>query len=126
MSEAVTSAVTGAPPAGPAPGGQPSAPPAGAWGDPDWFKRAVFYEVLVRGFADSNDDGVGDFPGLIEHLDYLRWLGVDCLWLLPFYASPLRDGGYDITDYHPCSPPTAPWRTCASWSPGRTRWECEW
>src|SRR5215210_583627 len=58
--------------------------------DPLWFKDAVFYEVYVRGFYDSNGDGVGDFRGLVEKLDYLAWLGVDCLWLLPVYPSPLR------------------------------------
>jgi maltose alpha-D-glucosyltransferase/alpha-amylase len=67
--------------------------------DPLWFKRAVFYEVLVRSFKDSNSDGVGDFRGLREKLDYLEWLGVDCLWIPPFYSSPLRDGGYDVADY---------------------------
>jgi maltose alpha-D-glucosyltransferase/alpha-amylase len=72
--------------------------------DPLWFKDAVFYEVYVRGFYDSNGDGVGDFRGLTEKLDYLEWLGVDCLWLLPMYASPLRDGGYDIADYRAMLP----------------------
>ena len=70
--------------------------------DPDdhrWYQRAVFYEVLVRGFYDANGDGTGDLRGLTEKLDYLEWLGVDCLWLLPFYQSPLRDGGYDISDF---------------------------
>ncbi len=67
--------------------------------DPEWFRTAVFYEVLVRAFADSTGSGSGDFRGLLERLDYLRWLGVDCLWIPPFYASPLRDGGYDIADY---------------------------
>ena len=67
--------------------------------DPLWFKRAVFYEVLVRSFKDSDGDGVGDFRGLREKLDYLQWLGVDCLWLPPFFTSPLRDGGYDVADY---------------------------
>ena len=67
--------------------------------DPEWFKRAVFYEVLVRGFHDSNNDGTGDLRGLMSRLDYLQWLGIDCLWLLPIYASPLRDGGYDISDF---------------------------
>ncbi len=66
---------------------------------PDWFKSAVFYEVLVRSFRDSNGDGTGDFQGLIEKLDYLAWLGVDCLWVPPFFTSPLRDGGYDVADY---------------------------
>jgi maltose alpha-D-glucosyltransferase / alpha-amylase len=67
--------------------------------DPQWFKRAVFYEVLVRSFQDSNGDGVGDLKGLTSKLDYLQWLGVDCLWLPPFFESPLRDGGYDVSDY---------------------------
>jgi maltose alpha-D-glucosyltransferase / alpha-amylase len=66
---------------------------------PLWFKTAVFYEVHIRGFYDGNGDGSGDFRGLTEKLDYLQWLGVDCVWLLPFYNSPLRDGGYDISDY---------------------------
>ncbi len=67
--------------------------------DPLWYRKAVFYEVLVRAFADSKGSGSGDFTGLISRLDYLQWLGVDCLWVPPFYASPLRDGGYDISDY---------------------------
>ncbi len=67
--------------------------------DPLWYKRAVFYEVLIRGFADSNGDGTGDIRGLTQKLDYLQWLGVDCVWLLPIYESPLRDGGYDISDF---------------------------
>jgi len=67
--------------------------------DERWYQRAVFYEVSVRSFFDANGDGTGDLQGLIEKLDYLSWLGVDCLWLLPFYSSPLRDGGYDISDY---------------------------
>jgi maltose alpha-D-glucosyltransferase / alpha-amylase len=64
-----------------------------------WFQRAVFYEIQVRGFYDANNDGTGDLRGITEKLDYLQWLGVDCLWLLPFYQSPLRDGGYDISDF---------------------------
>jgi maltose alpha-D-glucosyltransferase/alpha-amylase len=67
--------------------------------DERWYQRAVFYEVSVRSFFDANGDGTGDLQGLIEKLDYLSWLGVDCLWLLPFYSSPLRDGGYDIADF---------------------------
>jgi maltose alpha-D-glucosyltransferase/alpha-amylase len=67
--------------------------------DPHWYKRAVFYEVVIRGFYDSNGDGTGDIRGLTERLDHLEWLGVDCIWLLPIYASPLRDGGYDISDF---------------------------
>lgn len=67
--------------------------------DPLWFKDAVFYEVHVKAFCDGNDDGIGDFRGLIQKLDYLEWLGVNCLWLLPFFPSPLRDDGYDVADY---------------------------
>ena len=67
--------------------------------DPLWYKSAIFYEVLIRGFYDANGDGTGDIRGVTERLDYLEWLGVDCLWLLPFYQSPLRDGGYDISDF---------------------------
>ncbi len=72
--------------------------------DPQWFKTAVFYEIYVRGFYDSDADGSGDFRGLTEKLDYLQWLGVDCIWLLPMYASPLRDGGYDIADFYSVHP----------------------
>src|SRR5438309_10219143 len=67
--------------------------------DSRWYQRAVFYEVLVRGFYDASGDGNGDLRGLTERLDYLQWLGVDCIWLLPFYESPLRDGGDDISDF---------------------------
>ncbi|GAA1560238.1 maltose alpha-D-glucosyltransferase [Dactylosporangium maewongense] len=71
---------------------------------PDWFRRAVFYEVLTQACFDSNDDGCGDLLGLVSKLDYLQWLGVDCIWLPPFYDSPRRDGGYDISDYTAISP----------------------
>ena len=79
---------------------------AGQWfeSDPLWFKRAVFYEVHVRGFFDANDDGSGDLRGLTDKLDYLQWLGIDCIWLLPMYPSPLRDGGYDIADFFSVHP----------------------
>jgi maltose alpha-D-glucosyltransferase/alpha-amylase len=69
-----------------------------------WYKDAVFYEVHVKAFQDANGDGVGDFQGLTQRLDYLQDLGVDCLWLLPFFPSPLRDDGYDIADYDAVSP----------------------
>ncbi|MFF8286159.1 maltose alpha-D-glucosyltransferase [Streptomyces albus] len=72
--------------------------------DPHWFKRAVFYEVLVRSFQDSDGDGIGDLKGLTSRLDYLQWLGVDCLWLPPFFTSPLKDGGYDVADYTSVQP----------------------
>jgi maltose alpha-D-glucosyltransferase / alpha-amylase len=64
-----------------------------------WYKDAVFYEVFVRAFADSNGDGIGDLPGLTAKLDYLEWLGVDAVWMLPITPSPLRDDGYDVADY---------------------------
>lgn len=81
---------------------QPAAPlaqRAGLSDDPSWYRTAVFYEVLVRAFSDSSGDGSGDLRGLIDRLDYLQWLGIDALWLPPFYPSPLRDGGYDVADY---------------------------
>ena len=71
----------------------------GSAADPLWYKDALIYELHVRAFKDSNGDGVGDFPGLIQKLDYLQDLGVTCLWLLPFFPSPLKDDGYDISDY---------------------------
>jgi maltose alpha-D-glucosyltransferase/alpha-amylase len=67
--------------------------------DPLWYKDAVIYELHIRAFKDSNGDGIGDLEGLIEKLDYLVDLGITAIWLLPFYPSPLRDGGYDIADY---------------------------
>ncbi len=70
----------------------------------DWYKDAVFYEVHVKAFMDGNGDGVGDFVGLTERLDYLAELGVDCLWVLPMYASPRRDDGYDIADFYAVHP----------------------
>jgi maltose alpha-D-glucosyltransferase/alpha-amylase len=67
--------------------------------DPLWYKDAIIYELHVKAFADGNNDGIGDFGGLMQKLDYLQDLGVTCLWLLPFFPSPLRDDGYDIADY---------------------------
>jgi maltose alpha-D-glucosyltransferase/alpha-amylase len=72
---------------------------AGSVADPLWYKDAVIYEIHVKAFMDSDNDGLGDFPGLMQKLDYLQDLGVTCLWLLPFFPSPLRDDGYDIADY---------------------------
>ncbi len=71
----------------------------GSVADPLWFKDAVIYEIHVKAFYDSNNDGLGDFQGLMQKLDYLQDLGVTCLWVLPFFPSPLRDDGYDIADY---------------------------
>ena len=69
-----------------------------------WYKDAIFYEVYIRGFYDANGDGNGDLIGLTSRLDYLQELGVDCLWLMPIYASPLKDDGYDIADYRQIHP----------------------
>ncbi|MFC4029902.1 maltose alpha-D-glucosyltransferase [Streptomyces polygonati] len=70
----------------------------------EWFKRAVFYEAMVRSFYDRDGDGSGDLQGVIAKLDYLEWLGVDCIWLPPIFNSPLRDGGYDVSDYRAILP----------------------
>jgi len=70
----------------------------------DWYRSAVFYEVLVRSFRDTNGDGIGDLPGLTESLDYLQWLGVDCIWIPPIFESPLLDGGYDVADFYAIQP----------------------
>jgi maltose alpha-D-glucosyltransferase/alpha-amylase len=70
-----------------------------AEGDSLWYKDAIIYQLHVRAFCDSNNDGIGDFPGLMQKLDYLQELGINALWLMPFFPSPLRDDGYDISDY---------------------------
>ena len=69
-----------------------------------WWRGAVFYQVYVRSFADSNDDGVGDLPGITSRLEYLKDLGVDAIWLTPFYPSPQKDHGYDVADYFDVNP----------------------
>jgi maltose alpha-D-glucosyltransferase/alpha-amylase len=76
----------------------------GSASDPLWYKDAVIYELHVKAFADSNNDGIGDFPGLMGKLDYLQELGVTCIWLLPFFPSPGRDDGYDISNYLDVNP----------------------
>ena len=68
--------------------------------DHQWYKDAIFYELQVKSFFDSNADGIGDFRGLVEKLDYLKDLGVDCIWVTPFFPSPLKDDGYDISDFY--------------------------
>src|SRR5512138_3891874 len=72
--------------------------------DSEWWKRAVFYQIYPRSFADSNGDGIGDLPGIVQHLDYLRDLGIDAIWLSPHYPSPLWDHGYDVSDYLTVAP----------------------
>jgi len=72
--------------------------------DPCWYKDAVIYQLHIKSFFDSNNDGIGDIPGAIARLDYLAELGVNAVWLLPFYPSPRRDDGYDISDYRDVHP----------------------
>jgi maltose alpha-D-glucosyltransferase / alpha-amylase len=96
----------GGEPRGPVPGPARDEAPDADLSSPDplWYKDAVIYELHVKAFNDSNGDGIGDFRGLIERLDYLRDLGVDTIWLLPFFPSPLRDDGYDIANYYDVHP----------------------
>jgi maltose alpha-D-glucosyltransferase/alpha-amylase len=82
--------------------GAPVAAAAGA--DPLWYRDAVIFQLHIKAFFDSNDDGIGDFPGLTQKLDYVKDLGVNTIWLLPFYPSPLRDDGYDVADYRNVHP----------------------
>src|SRR5215472_12815560 len=72
--------------------------------DPLWYKDAIIYQVHVRAFYDSSGDGNGDFRGLAQKMDHLQDLGIDCIWLMPFFPSPLRDDGYDISDYRSVNP----------------------
>ncbi|STC68586.1 maltose alpha-D-glucosyltransferase [Corynebacterium pilosum] len=83
----------------PAPGNEPWQRP-----DPEWYKDAVFYELLVRAYYDPDNTGSGTLKGVMEKLDYIQWLGIDAIWLPPFYDSPLRDGGYDIRDFRKVLP----------------------
>src|SRR4051812_35692050 len=69
-----------------------------------WYKDAIIYELHMKAFCDSSGDGMGDFKGLISKLDYLQSLGVTAIWILPFYPSPLKDDGYDISDYYSVNP----------------------
>ena len=69
-----------------------------------WYKDAIIYELHIKAFYDSDGDGIGDFGGLLQKLDYLQELGVTAVWVLPFYPSPLRDDGYDIADYYSINP----------------------
>ncbi|HSB48511.1 MAG TPA: maltose alpha-D-glucosyltransferase [Burkholderiales bacterium] len=82
----------------------PTAAATGLVDDPLWYKDAVIYQLHVKAFFDSNGDGLGDFRGLTEKLDYVQSLGVNTIWLLPFYPSPLKDDGYDVSDYHEVHP----------------------
>src|SRR6056297_3334380 len=70
----------------------------------EWWKGAVIYQIYPRSFQDSNDDGIGDLKGIISRLDYLQWLGIDAIWLSPIFKSPMKDFGYDISDYRGIDP----------------------
>ena len=91
---------------------------AGPSPDP-WWKHAVIYEIYPRSFQDSNGDGIGDLNGITHRLDYLKDLGVDAIWITPFYPSPQVDFGYDITDYENIDPSTARSPTSTGLSPRR-------
>src|SRR5439155_15902762 len=81
---------------------KPPAPRHGSAAMPDkheWWQRGIVYQIYPRSFADSNGDGVGDLKGVLSRLDYLKWLGIDALWLSPIYPSPMADFGYDVSDY---------------------------
>jgi maltose alpha-D-glucosyltransferase/alpha-amylase len=83
---------------------QPPKPILHTESDPLWFKDAIIYQVHIKSFFDSDGDGYGDFVGLIQKLDYIQSLGITCIWILPFYPSPLKDDGYDIADYEQVNP----------------------
>ena len=68
-------------------------------GEAEWWRGAAIYEVYLQSFCDGNGDGIGDLPGLLSRLDYIAGLGVDAIWITPFYRSPMADCGYDVSDY---------------------------
>src|SRR5512147_352220 len=78
--------------------------PARSVADSGWWRRAVVYQVYIRSFADGDGDGVGDIAGIRSRLPYLRDLGVDAIWITPWYPSPMADGGYDVADYRGVDP----------------------
>src|SRR4030066_63993 len=67
---------------------------------PPWLKQAVFYQIYPQSFYDTNGDGIGDIPGIIQKLDYLQWLGINAIWINPCFVSPFQDAGYDVSDYY--------------------------
>ena len=96
----------------------------GAKDDPLWYKDAIIYQLHVKAFADSNNDGIGDFAGLTEKLDYLQELGVTALWLMPFYPSPGRDDGYDIGDYGSIHPDFGTMKDFEGFVDAEKHWKC--
>ena len=89
-----------------------------------WWRSAVIYQVYPRSFADGNGDGVGDITGLRARLPYLKGLGVDAIWLTPWYASPQVDGGYDISDHRAIDEAFGTLGDADPWSPRRTNSDC--
>ena len=85
--------------------------------DRDWWRQAVVYQIYPRSFADANGDGIGDLAGIIDRAGHLVRLGVDAVWLSPFYPSALADGGYDVDDYRAVDPSSARSTSSTSWSP---------
>src|SRR5512141_2784752 len=71
---------------------------------PSWLKNAVFYEIYPQSYFDSNGDGIGDLPGILQKLEYIKYLGVDAIWLNPCFVSPFQDAGYDVSDYYQVAP----------------------
>ncbi len=95
-----------------------------ASGRREWWRDAVIYQVYPRSFADGNGDGMGDLPGIRARLPYLKELGVDAVWLSPFYASPQADAGYDVATTGPSTRCSARSRTPTTWSARPTPWAC--
>ena len=87
----------------------------------DWWKQAVVYQIYPRSFKDVNGDGLGDIAGVTEKMDYLKNLGIDAIWLSPFYPSDLADGGYDVIDYRTWTRASAPWPISTRWPPPRMK-----
>jgi len=87
-----------------------------------WWRGAVIYQIYPRSFMDTNGDGVGDLPGIIDRLDYVASLGVDAIWISPFFKSPMADFGYDIADYRDVDRCSECWRTSTACWPKPTMW----
>ena len=89
-----------------------------------WYKNAIVYCLSVATYMDANEDGIGDFQGLMRRLDYLQGMGVTALWLMPFQTSPGRDDGYDVADYYDVDHATAPWETLSNLRKGANSVAC--
>ena len=94
----------------------PQSLPAALQADADWWRQASVYQIYPRSFADGNGDGIGDLRGIISRVPYLQKLGVDAVWLSPFYPSALADGGYDVDDYRDVDPGSGRSRSSTRWS----------